>query len=182
MSIWTGRRIRLRAPEAADKILFTDKQGNIDTDTAKLYDRIELPKSCEAMENFLKNVNSDRSKDDFLFTIETTDGTPLGQITAFDCDRTNGSFKYGLFIHPDHQGKGYAKEAAVILLNYYFNQLRYHKANVYIYDCNDASVSFHTKLGFVKEGLSRESAYFDGKYHDIVYMGMLDSEFNERYK
>ncbi|MBQ8525584.1 MAG: GNAT family N-acetyltransferase [Clostridia bacterium] len=182
MSIWTGKKIRLRAPVSEDSVLFTDASGNADTDTAKLYDRIELPKSPKAMSEFLENVNSDSSKDDYLFTVETHDGTPVGQITAFECDRRNGCFKYGLFIHPDHKGNGYASEAAVLLLDYYFNQLRYHKANVYIYECNAASIAFHTKLGFKEEGLSRESAYFDGEYRDIVYMGMLDREFAAYHK
>ena len=182
MSIWNGKRIRLRAPEKEDSILFADEYGNADTQTAKLYDKIELPKTKKAMEDFLENVNSASDKDDFLFTIETCDGTPLGQITAFDCDRRNGVFKYGLFIHPNHKGKGYGKEAAIVLLDYYFNQLRYHKANIYIYKCNDASIAFHKKLGFREEGISRESAFFDGKYQDIVYMGMTCSEFNETYK
>lgn len=179
MSIWNGKRIRLRAPSGQDSILFEDKYKNADTQTAKLYDRIELPKTKKAMEDFLENANSCADKDDFLFTVETLDGAPLGQITAFDCDRRNGSFKYGLFIHPDHKGKGYGKEAALVLLNYYFNQLRYHKANIYIYKCNEASVAFHKKLGFKHEGISRESAFFDGKYQDVVYMGMTCDEFNK---
>lgn len=182
MSTWTGKKIRLRAPIAGDAVLFTDKNGNIDTETAKMYDRIELPKSPDAMKAFLENVNADSGKDDFLFTIEAHNGTPVGQITAFDCDRRNGSFRYGLFIHPDYKGCGYGRDAALLLLDYYFNQLRYHKANIYIYACNSASVAFHTRLGFIEEGTSRESAFFDGRYTDIVYMGMLDSEFNSKYK
>lgn len=182
MSTWTGKKVRLRAPIAGDSHLFTDKSGNIDTETAKMYDRIELPKSPDAMKSFLENVNSDSSRDDFLFTVETFDGIPVGQITAFDCDRRNGCFRYGLFIHPDFKGCGYGKDAAIILLDYYFNQLRYHKANIYIYACNNASVAFHTKLGFREEGISKESAFFDGAYRDIVYMGMFDREFAALYK
>lgn len=182
MSLWTGKKIRLRAPVAEDAILFTDKKGNIDTETAKMYDRAELPKSPEEIKKFLENVNTCSDKDDFLFTIETCEGVPVGQITAFDCDRRNGSFRYGLFIHPDHKGKGYGRDAAVLVLDYYFNQLRYHKANIYIYACNEASLSFHERLGFKKEGLSAESVYFDGAYRDVVFMGMLDRDFSTKYK
>ena len=179
MGIWNGEKIRLRAPSASDVAIFLDKNGNIDTDTAKLYDRIELPKSPKEMGELLENANKDTTKDDYLFTIETLGGEAVGQITAFDCDRKNGCFKYGLFIHPDFKRNGYAKEAALILLDYYFNYLRYHKANVYIYDINTASIAFHTGLGFIKEGLLKENAYFDGEYHDVVYMGMTESEFSK---
>ena len=47
---------------------------------------------------------------------------------------------------------------------------------------NEASVAFHKALGFKEEGVSRESAYFDGKYHDVVYMGMIDRDFFDMYK
>ena len=182
MGIWSGNKIRLRAPEESDSVLFKDKNGNIDTDTAKMYDVIEFPKNARQMADFLENANKKSGNDDFLFTVETFDGVPVGQVTAFDCDRKNGSFKYGLFVHPDYKGKGYAREASKILLDYYFNQLRYHKANIYIYADNAPSIAFHQKLGFVREGLSRESAFFDGKYHDVVYMGLIDRDFNALHK
>ena len=65
--------------------------------------------------------------------------------------------------------------------NYYFNELRYNKVNVYIYDYNIPSIEFHKKLGLTKEGRLRQMAYSEGKYHDIIFYGMLKSEFNELY-
>jgi RimJ/RimL family protein N-acetyltransferase len=112
--------------------------------------------------------------------MENVDGEIVGQIVTFDCDKRMGNFKFGLFVLPAYQGGGYAKEAVNIVLDYYFNHLRYHKANVYIYDCNEKSQKFHQSLGFVREGVLRETAFFDGEYHDTVYYGIIDREFNGR--
>ena len=66
-------------------------------------------------------------------------------------------------------------------LNYYFNELRYNKVNVYIYDYNTPSIKFHEKLGFKKEGRLRQMAYSMGKYHDTLFYGLLKI-WIERYK
>ena len=55
--------------------------------------------------------------------------------------------------------------------------LRYHKANVYIYEFNVASQKFHEKMGFKKEGVLREVAFIDGKYIDAIYYGITSNEF-----
>ena len=174
MNIWSGEKVKLRAVMPSDSFLYED------TDITKMYDMIEFPYTNDVLGKMLiEENNKNTSSDDFLFTITTLDNTPIGQITAFDCNRRMGCFKYGLFLSKDYQRGGYGRDAANILLNYYFNQLRYHKANVYIYACNEKSQKFHESLGFVYEGRSRECAFFDGQFIDVVHYGLLDREFNE---
>lgn len=180
-SIWQGEKIRLRAAVPADYILYTDGDGNVNTDTEKAYDKIEMPYTGKQREDILAKAISANSGDgdNFLFTVVDQDNAPVGQLITFDCDIRMGCFKYGLFFTEEARGKGYAAESAKILLGYYFNQLRYHKANVYIYDFNTASQRFHEKLGFIKEGTLRQVAYIDGEYHDAIYYGITAEEFNK---
>jgi len=111
--------------------------------------------------------------------METKEGERAGFVITFDCDRRMGTFKYGLFLLDRFKGMGYGTEAVKIMLNYYFNELRYNKVNVYIYDYNEPSIQFHEKLGFIKEGRLRQMAYSNGKYHDIIFYGMLKDEFDK---
>ena len=177
-SIWQGENIRLRATEPGDFGMYSDNAGNVNTDTEKAYDKIEMPYTGEQRKELLSKAISANSGDNFLFTAVDSEGEAVGQLITFDCDSRLGCFKYGLFFTEKARGKGYASEAARILLDYYFNYLRYHKANVYIYDFNTASQKFHEKLGFVKEGTVREVAYIDGAYHDAIYYGITAEEFN----
>ena len=178
-NIWRGERVFLRCANENDYILYVDEKGNHNTDTEKLFEKIEMPYSVETCRHIIDKINADnQNSDNYLFTVENEKGTPIGQILTFDCDRRMGCFKFGLFFTSESRGKGYASEAVNIMLDYYFNQLRYHKANVYIYDFNIVSQKFHQKMGFVKEGVLRQVAYIDGKYTDAVYYGLTSDEFN----
>lgn len=178
-NIWCGNNVRLRTATADDAVLFIDENGDYNTDTARKYDYIEFPLTKEQISEKLTSFSEKKqNSDDFCFVIETIEHQRAGFILTFDCDKRNGSFKYGIFLHDDFKGKGVASEAVKIILNYYFNELRYHKVNVYIYDYNTPSIKFHEKLGFKNEGRLREAAYSNGCYHDIVFYGMLKNEFN----
>ena len=179
-NLWKGQKCRLRAATEKDTVLFIDKNGDYDTETLRRYDYIDFPFSQEQISHQLANFDKNKTtKDEFLFVIETLNGEVAGLITAFDCSQRNGTFKFGLFVLENFRGAQLASEAVNILLNYYFNELRYNKANVYIYDYNTPSLRFHEKLGFIKEGQLRQMAYSNGAYHDTIYMGLLKDEFNK---
>jgi RimJ/RimL family protein N-acetyltransferase len=46
-----------------------------------------------------------------------------------------------------------------------------------VLEYNTRAIRAYEKCGFVVEGRQRESAHVDGKWHDDVMMGLLDSEF-----
>lgn len=179
-NFWKGEKIRLRAATESDAVLFKNSDGDFDTETARRYDFIHFPLSDAQIAKKLSSLEKEKpSNDDYLFVIETLDHHAAGLITTFDCDTRNGTFKYGIFMLDDFKGKGMAAEAVKIMLNYYFNELRYNKVNVYIYDYNSASLGFHKKLGFIYEGRLRQMAFSNGSYHDAVFYGMLRDEFNK---
>lgn len=179
-NIWQGKNVRLRSATKKDGFLFADKTGNMDTETQRRYDFIDFPLADKEfgkrIDKFLKG---DYFGHDFMFVIEDNCGKAVGFLIVFDCDHRMGTFKYGLFLLEIAKGKGYGSEAVKIMLNYYFNELRYNKVNVYIYDYNTPSIKFHEKLGFKKEGRLRQMAYSMGKYHDTLFYGLLKSEFDK---
>ena len=179
-NIWQGENIRLRSATKKDGFLFADKNAISDTETQRRYDYIDFPLADKEfgkrIDEFLKGKYFGH---DFMFVIEDENEEAVGFLITFDCDHRMGTFKYGLFLLDKAKGKGYGSEAVKIMLNYYFNELRYNKVNVYIYAYNIPSIKFHEKLGFVKEGQLRQMAYSMGKYHDIVFYGLLKSEFNQ---
>jgi RimJ/RimL family protein N-acetyltransferase len=77
-------------------------------------------------------------------------------------------------------GKGFATRAFSRVLEYYFNELRYQKCSVYIYEFNEASLRFHKKLGFEEEGRLRREYYTDGKYYDSLNFGLFAEAFRVR--
>ncbi len=55
-----------------------------------------------------------------------------------------------------------------------------HRVEAEVYEFNEASLHLLTSLGFKREGVKRQ-AHFDGEaYCDIVVMGLLAKDFENR--
>lgn len=87
-------------------------------------------------------------------------------------------FEIGWFIDKGHQGKGLAFEAAKAGLGFIFNILSAHKVIAATDDTNTRSYKLAERLGFVKEGHTRESEIKDGKRFGRLLYGMLQHEFH----
>ncbi|MBC6445798.1 GNAT family N-acetyltransferase [Actinokineospora xionganensis] len=91
--------------------------------------------------------------------------------------RRAGRFGYGVSIGRDHQRRGYAAEAIILLLTYMFGERRCHKCEVSVDAFNEASIALHTKIGFHTEGWLRDYGFSAGRHHDVIVMGMTITEF-----
>lgn len=184
-NIFQGEKIRLRAETLADieinKKKITDSE--YDTENDRLCDVIYLPYSVESRKDGWENdVKRFNTWENCSLVIETLDHIPVGGINTTHANRSDGTFSYGIGISREHWRKGYASEAVKLFLNYYFNELRFHKCNTGVYDYNEASKALHNSLGFVLEGRQRESKYTNGRYYDFLLYGITKKEFNDKYK
>lgn len=184
-NIFQGEKIRLRARTLADIERNKTKieKSEYDTENDRLCDVIHLPYSVESHKDGWENdVKTFNTWEICALVIETLDNVAVGGINITHANRTDGTFSYGIGISREHWRKGYASEAVKLFLNYYFNELRFHKCNIAIYDYNEASKVLHNSLGFIQEGRQRESKYTNGKYYDVVFYGITENEFNDKYK
>lgn len=118
--------------------------------------------------------------DTFAFQIEALEtGELAGCIDTHHCDLRSGVFSYGIALDERFRGKGYAREAVLLVLRYYFQERRYQKCDVGVFDFNAESMRLHEKLGFMLEGRRRRATFTGGKYHDMLLYGMTDDEFRE---
>ncbi|MGW6841374.1 GNAT family N-acetyltransferase [Streptomyces sp. NPDC054958] len=174
-SFWVGKRVRLRGIEPGDAPAFmrfaAEEEG--------LGDLVNPPRSAEgyrirAGEGAAAKPDGDR----FQLVVEAVDtGETVGAVGSHQADARMGWFEHGITIGAEHRRKGYAAEAAVLLLRFMFQESRYHKCQVRIFAHNDASLALHRQLGFTEEGRLREQVYLAGRYRDVVMMGMLADEF-----
>jgi len=180
---WESKNIRIRAAEEADIQRFTDRRNSIDREGQWLEDSLEFPLSEEEARKDIIDYINELSKDDKRFLIiETLAGDYAGYIDVWYTRRRIGNFRYGIKLEPEHRRKGYGKEALIILLDYYFNELNYNKCSPTVYEYNTGSQAFHEEFGFIREGALRSEVYSRGKYHSMIYYGMLKEEFNKLYK
>jgi RimJ/RimL family protein N-acetyltransferase len=179
-NFWQGEKIRLRAivqKDLDDLLMSTEPH---DTELDRFENEIVFPLSKmqerQARENLIRKDDSD---DNFFWMIEDVSGTLVGFINTFDCERRHGTFKYAVIIKREFWRKGYAKEALMIVLRYYFRELRYQKMTAMVYAFNEPSIQFHQNFGFVLEGRIRRMVYTNGTFYDTLYFGMTSEEFEK---
>jgi len=105
------------------------------------------------------------------------DGELVGSINSTDCNPQSGTFSYGISIFAEHRRSGYALDAVRILLRYYFEERRYHRAGATVYGFNEPSIALQEQLGFQLEGRQREMIFTKGKRHDVLLFGLTADEF-----
>jgi len=175
---WEGTRIRLRGVEAADAE--AHHKFNLTSDYG-LIDQVYPPGSLARVQEWAARKSQAGFEDQtFSFQMESIEtGELVGGIATHHCDQGTGVLSYGLHVFADHRGNGYAKEAICLVLRYYFQELRYQKANVAVYSFNEPSIRLHETLGFQREGRMRRTVYTRGIHADLLWFGLTVEEFRD---
>lgn len=179
-NFWQGDPVRLRAIEPADVDVVC--AWNQDSEMARHLDFVWPPQSRESVRQWAERTATREPKDDVhFFIIENLAGEAVGQIDTHHVDRRVGAFSYGISIRAEHRRRGYAAAAVLLVLRYYFDELRYQKVTVEVHADNPDSLRLHERLGFQVEGRLRRMLYVHGQYVDVFMLGMTVDEFRERY-
>lgn len=173
-----GRLVRLRAVEPEDWEAFA--RFDVDTDLARRDGNTHLPGSNSASRDWATTAAKRPDGDGVQLAIEALGGPIVGAISVGRADRRHGVFSYGLGLGREFWRRGFGTEAVVLLLRFYFRELRYEKVDVEVYAFNEASLAFHEHLGFTREGVRRSTYFTMGERHDVILYGLTRLEFEER--
>ena len=129
----------------------------------------------ESHENWIRTM-VETGKVVQMIICESDTDRPVGSVYIRDIDKTHQKAEYGIFIgEPQARGKGYGTAAAQLMIKYCFEELQLHRLFLRVYAENIQAIRSYEKAGFVKEAHLREDVCIDGKYHDIVLMGILNN-------
>ncbi|MNC27998.1 Spermidine N(1)-acetyltransferase [compost metagenome] len=116
-----------------------------------------------------------------LIALKETDEV-IGDIAIQDMDRGNRTANLRRAIGEErHQNQGYGREALVLILDYGFGILNLHRIELEVYTFNSRAAHVYESVGFVREGVRRQTLFYNHEYHDVVMMSMLENEYRERY-
>jgi RimJ/RimL family protein N-acetyltransferase len=76
----------------------------------------------------------------------------------------------------DARGRGYGREAVDLLLDFAFEDLNLHRVELTVLEGNEPAMKTYLSAGFAREGVMRQAAHIDGRYVDVVFMGVLRDE------
>lgn len=104
-----------------------------------------------------------------------SDGIVIGAI-GLTANREHRRAELGYWIGRPYWGKGYCTEAAKVIIRYGFDALKYHKIYATYMEINPASGKVMEKAGMKKEGTLIDHIHKDGKFHNLVTYGIVDTE------
>ncbi|TDW18251.1 GNAT family N-acetyltransferase [Kribbella kalugense] len=86
--------------------------------------------------------------------------------------------KLGYAIGADHWGRGFATDAARVLLRFAFTTLERHRVTAAIGPENEASIAVVKRLGFTYEGHLRDHVFTNGAWRDSLLYSLLADEYS----
>jgi RimJ/RimL family protein N-acetyltransferase len=92
----------------------------------------------------------------------------------------HGQGEIGFTLHPDHQGRGYATEAAEALLALAFEHYRLHRVVGRLEARNAASARVLEKLGMRREAHLIENEWVKGEWQSELVYALLAREWRAR--
>lgn len=112
----------------------------------------------------------------FIICLKASD-KPVGSVYFRDIDVTHHKAEYGIFLgEKEALGRGIGTEAAKLALQYAFSVLKLHRVMLRVLADNSRARKSYEKAGFKEEGRFREDVYLDGRYLDVIFMGILNPE------
>lgn len=122
----------------------------------------------------------EKEGDRILLAVERAeDGVVVGDVNLHYASVRHRQGEVGWVFHPDHQGKGYATEAAAEMLRLGFEELYLHRIYARCDARNTASVRVMERLGMRREAHFVENEFFKGEWADELVYAILASEWTK---
>lgn len=118
--------------------------------------------------------------EEYHFGIHLISGELVGVCGLSSIDSVNMKAEIGYWVGRNYWGKGYAKEALKLIIDYGFVKLELNRIYARVFPFNERSINLLGSLGFVREGVNRQDVFHvgTGKFIDDVTFGLLKSEYS----
>ena len=102
---------------------------------------------------------------------------PIGLVSLWDRTIPHQAAELSIWIGEGYRNGGNGSEALRLALSYAFTDLKLHKVYLRVLEYNTRAIRTYEKCGFRTEGVLREEMKVGGRWHALVYMGILADEF-----
>jgi len=129
-----------------------------------------------------KSINDDNHI--YLAICLREDGKMIGftSINNIDCRNLKAEWGGTIIGEKSLWGKGYATEAAKLMLEYLFEQYPMHKCYAYCLEEHEVTQKMFLSLGLNKEGLIRDDVFKDGEFKSKLLFSILREEYVLKHK
>lgn len=99
----------------------------------------------------------------------------IGFVDLFDFNPQHRRAGVGLVIDKAYRGKGYAKDALLVLINYSFKTLQLHQLYCDITENNTNSLHLFKSVGFQEIGKKTDWVYANNTFQSVIMFQILKS-------
>lgn len=166
------KRLVLRAYRESDMALLLNLLEDYDVLKAMTIDYV-VPGQRQLVEMWIKLPL-------YVTIVHKETGRFMG-MTALKVDvPKNRDAELGICIGKEWWGNGYGTEIMEWLVGYAFEGMGFRRLSLGVFQSNKRAIALYDKLGFVREGAKREALLDEGKWVDIIWMGILETEYRAR--
>ncbi|MEW6264332.1 MAG: GNAT family N-acetyltransferase [Thermodesulfobacteriota bacterium] len=144
--------------------------------------RIPHPYPRDGARKFIRQsmYNRRRSRTQDFGIVPASTGKVIGAVSLMNINLTDKSAELGYWLGVEYWGRGLATEAVDLILGLGFREMNLNRIEADVFMENAASQRVLEKAGFAREGVSRQSRYKHGCWHDMWRYGILRPEFEAR--
>jgi RimJ/RimL family protein N-acetyltransferase len=166
-----GARVRLRAVEEND--LLSINEGIWDPEVSRQL-AVAWPQAAAQTRQFWESIRA--SETDVLLAIETLAGEFVGCVGLHGIDPRARQAELGVWIARPYWDKGYGTDAVRVASRFGFREMNLQRVSLRVYEGNPRGRRAYEKVGFKEEGRLRRGQFVDGKYVDVILMGLLTED------
>lgn len=100
-----------------------------------------------------------------------------GLVELVEIDHVHRRAEFQIIVAPDHQGKGLARRATELAMDYGFGVLNLHKIYLVVDKENTKAIHIYETLGFQVEGVLRQEFFINGQYRDVTRMCLFQHDY-----
>lgn len=171
-------RLVLRPYGDGDLDAFYDMQRRPDVVRYLYWDVKTRDEAAEMLATRKTRVRLEAEGDALIIAVTLREtGVLVGDVILGWRSQEHRQGEIGFIFHPDHQGKGYAREASLVVLRLGFEDLGLHRIVGRCDARNTASSGLMERLGMRREAHLRENEWVKGEWSDELIYAMLASEW-----
>lgn len=141
--------------------------------------QFDYPLNETQLEQYIENANHDDSERLVYKVIDTEMEEVIGHISLGKIDRKNKSARVGKVLvgNSTARSKGIGQQMIKKILKVAFDELNLHRVTLGVFDFNAPAIRCYEKVGFVKEGLHRDTNKIGDEYWSLWEMSILENEW-----
>lgn len=132
--------------------------------------------TLEQVKAFCISIAQDSDRLDYAITQKEADEY-IGEAVLQEIDWKNKHAHFRIAMaSPEWIGRGFGREATLLLLTHGFEALGLHRIELEVYEFNHRARALYEKIGFVHEGVRRHVLLKDDGFHNALTMSLIATE------